>query len=89
MKKTARDTIKKQAIRQFLQVFLLSGGLVIGAGLPKIQAKAIQTVVSHGNLVYEGKRGNACLYAADILLLEEKISTIPAQCFDPASYVDT
>lgn len=67
-------------------VFLLLIGLWFGARMPNVQAQTVSTSASHGNLIYEGNRGNVALYAADIHLLEEKISTIPEQCFDPVCY---
>lgn len=70
-------------------VFLLLIGLCFGAKMTNVQAQTVRTSISHGNLIYEGKRGSAALYAADIHLLEEKISTIPEQCFDPICYAET
>lgn len=65
-------------------LLLLTTVLYFGVKMPNVQAQTEGTCISHGNLIYEGKRGSAALYAADIHLLEEKISTIPEQCFDPA-----
>lgn len=70
-------------------IFLLLAVLCFGAKMPDVQAQTVSTCISHGNLVYEGKQGNAALYAADIHFLEEKISTIPERCFDPACYAHT
>lgn len=79
----------RRAMIQCLKTLLLLLGLCLGTGMPKICAKAAQTPVSHGNLIYEGRGASASLYAADIHLLEEKISTIPEQCFDPVWYGHT
>lgn len=75
--------------KQCLQSLLLLFGLCLGTGMPKIYAQAAQAPVSHGNLIYEGGRGSASLYAEDIHLLEEKIFTIPERCFDPVCYGHT
>lgn len=68
----------------FLLIFLC-----LGVKMPNVQAQTTESCVSHGNLIYEGKQGSAELYAADIRLLEEKISTIPERCFDPICYAHT
>lgn len=70
-------------------VFLLLIVLFLGARMPNVRAATTGASVSHGNLIYEGRRGSASLYAADIHLLEEKISTIPERCFDPVCYAHT
>lgn len=93
MRKAPENSVKGIAHRgvwkQCLQILFLLFGLCLGAGMPKIYAKAAQAPVSHGNLIYEGRQGIASLYASDIHLLEEKISTIPEQCFDPVWYSHT
>lgn len=70
-------------------IILLLFVLCLGAGMPKMYVKAAQTSVSHGNLIYEEEYRNASLYAEDILLLEEKLSSIPERCFDPFCYSHT
>lgn len=85
----AKGIVHRGVWKSCLISLLLLLGLCLGTGMPKIYAKAAQASVSHGNLIYEGKRGSAALYAADIHLLEEKISTIPDQCFDPVCYAHT
>lgn len=81
-----KNTIEKK--RSFLlRTLLLMTILYFGTGT--LSVKAAQTTVSHGNLIYEDGRGSACLYAADIRLLEEKISSIPETCFDPLCYAHT
>lgn len=76
----------RKAVREITQALLLLIILCLGAEMPKSQAKATQTLISHGNLIYEDARGSVSLYAADILLLEEKLSSVPERCFDPAGY---
>lgn len=66
--------------------FLLLAVLCFGVKMPNVHAEAARASVSYGNLIYEGSRGSASLYAADIRFLEEKISAIPERCFDPAFY---
>ncbi len=80
---------RKRLKKHFLQAFLLLTLLFFTSGMPDVQAASARALASHGNLVYGGTRGGASLYAADILLLEEKISTIPEQCFDPVCYTHT
>lgn len=75
--------------KPLLQTLLLLTVLCLAAEMPNVQAQTVSTSVSHGNLIYEGKRGSAALYAEDIHLLEEKISTIPERCFDPVCYAHT
>ena len=56
--------------------------------LGTVQAKE-ETFASRGNLIYvDGSRSREGLawYMEDLLLLKEKLSTIPSQCFDPACY---
>lgn len=79
----------RKAVSEIAQTFLLLVVLCLGAEMPKSQAKATQTLVSHGNLIYEDARGSVSLYAADILLLEEKLSSVPERCFDPVCYAHT
>lgn len=58
------------------------------SALGTAQAKE-ETLASHGNFIYEnsGRNGERLeWYAEDLLLLKEKLSTIPEQCFDPACY---
>lgn len=73
--------------KAFLQSVLMLIGLCLCLTMPGMQAEAAARPASHGNVVYT--EGNAGFYAADILLLEEKISTIPDRCFDPACYAHT
>ena len=84
-----RKSVKETVHRRVQQILLLLFVLCFGAGIPKTDVKAAQTSVSHGNLIYEGGYRNACFYAEDILLLEEKLSSIPEQCFDPLCYAHT
>lgn len=52
------------------------------------QAKE-DTLASRGSLIYEAGKGRTERlewYAEDLLLLKEKLSTIPDHCFDPACY---
>lgn len=70
-------------------VFLLLIALCLGARMPNVLAETGSASVSHGNLIYVGSQGSASLYAADIRMLEEKISTIPERCFDPVCYAHT
>lgn len=52
------------------------------------QAKE-ETFASRGNLIYEDGSGSGeglQWYAEDLLLLKEKLSAIPSQCFDPTCY---
>lgn len=79
--------VVKNSLLFFLRTFLLVIGLYFATGTLSVQAA--QLPVSHGNLIYEDGRGSACLYAADILLLEEKISSIPERGFDPLCYAHT
>lgn len=82
MKNTGRK--KRLAL---LRAFLLWLGLYLGSGALPVQAA--QHTASCGNLIYEDGSRSACLYAADILLLEEKISSIPERGFDPLCYAHT
>lgn len=84
-----RKSVKETVHRRVQQILLLLFVLCFGAGIPKTDVKAAQTSVSHGNLIYEEGYRNACFYAEDILLLEEKLSSIPEQCFDPLCYAHT
>lgn len=89
MRKTTRGIVRRRMGIQLLQTLLLLIGLCFGVRMPNVHAQTVSTCSSHGNLVYEGKRGSVALYAADIRLLEEKISTIPERCFDPVCYAHT
>lgn len=84
-----RKIVQRRVGKQLLQTLLLLIGLCFGVRMSNVQAQAAGTSVSHGNLIYEGGRESAALYAADIHLLEEKISTIPERCFDPIWYAHT
>lgn len=70
----------------FLRAGLLMIGLYFGLTVSEIEAEAAQRPVSHGTIIYTEGGENAGFYAADILLLEEKISAVPERCFDPACY---
>lgn len=54
------------------------------------QAVNLQTLgtglVSRGNLVYQEGESGAQIYAADFLLLKNKLDTIPSEIFEPAGY---
>ncbi len=41
---------------------------------------------SYGNIVYEDENGSVKIYAEDIAFLQEKLSSIPKEIFDPAMY---
>ncbi len=41
---------------------------------------------SYGNIVYEDENGSVKIYAEDIAFLQEKLSSIPEEIFDPAVY---
>ncbi len=81
-----KNVVWKKRFRP-MRTFLLMLGLYLMTGMPKVHAA--QVPVSHGSLIYEDERGGADLYAADILLLNEKLSSIPEQCFDPLRYAHT
>lgn len=81
-----RKALGKYLFYSFRTLFLMAG-LYLGMSMPKVQAA--YTPVSHGNLIYEDQRGSTALYASDILLLNEKISSIPERCFDPLCYAHT
>lgn len=84
-----RKSLEEIVHRRVGQILLLLFVLCLGTGIPKMYVKAAQTSVSHGNLIYgEGYR-NASLYAEDIILLEEKLASIPERCFDPLCYAHT
>lgn len=57
-------------------------------GIPGIaRAAAADTgIKSKGNIIYESSAGSVKLYAEDIALLQEKISSIPEEIFDPYLY---
>ena len=48
--------------------------------LPKIN------IESYGNIVYEDENGSVEIYAEDIAFLQEKLSSIPEEIFNPAFY---
>lgn len=89
MKTTAKRISSSRVLKPLLQTLILLIGIYFAAGMVNVQAQTVSSCASHGNLIYEGKRGDAALYAADIRLLEEKISAIPERCFDPVSYART
>lgn len=89
MKTTAKRISSSRVLKPLLQTLILLIGIYFAAGMVNVQAQTVSSCASHGNLIYEGKRGDAALYAADIRLLEEKISAIPERCFDPVSYACT
>ncbi len=44
---------------------------------------------SYGSIVYEDENGTVKIYAEDIAFLQEKLSSIPKEIFDPAVYSHT
>lgn len=89
MKTTTKGISSSRIWKPLLRTLLLLTVLYLTAGMPNVHAQTVSTCSSHGNLIYEGKRGSVALYAADIRLLEEKIATIPERCFDPVCYAHT
>lgn len=57
----------------------------ISATLGTAQAKE-ETFVSRGSLIYEDGKGKTAWCAEDLLLISEKLSSIPERCYDPARY---
>lgn len=53
------------------------------AGDSEAEDKAIK---SYGSIIYEDKNGSVKIYAEDINLLQEKLSSIPDEIFDPVLY---
>lgn len=53
------------------------------------QSAAWSGLSSRGSLVYQEGEKEAAVYAADFLLLHEKLVTIPEEGFDPARYTHT
>ncbi|MDE6602168.1 MAG: hypothetical protein K2K90_08390 [Lachnospiraceae bacterium] len=50
------------------------------------QAEVRTGMISQGSLVYKEKERGAQIYAADFLILKEKLDTIPDTLFEPACY---
>lgn len=48
-----------------------------------------RAVKSYGTIVYEDKNGSVRFYAEDIILLQEKLASIPEEIFDPVLYSHT
>ncbi len=70
---------------------LCTAALTVRAQEPEQVVEARQTVVrtglsSQGSLVYEGNDMGARIYAADFLLLKDRMGTIPDTVFEPGSY---
>ncbi len=89
MRKVVGGIAQKRVGKQIRLTLLILIGLCLGAGMANVQAQTAGAVVSRGSLIYEGNGERAALYAADIHLLEDKISTIPESCFDPLCYPHT
>ncbi|MDE6405202.1 MAG: hypothetical protein K2M20_06090 [Lachnospiraceae bacterium] len=53
------------------------------------QSAAWTGLSSRGSLVYQAGKRDAAVYAADLLLLHEKIAAIPEEGFDPVRYTHT
>lgn len=72
--------------------------MAIFMGIPFVAAKAAESepsgtdeksIKSYGTIVYEDANGSVKICAEDIVLLQEKLSSIPEEIFDPALYSNT
>lgn len=79
-KKRRKPSVRKWAM--IAAVILMTG---ICTTLGTAQAKE-EAFASRGSLVFEDNRGRLEWNTEDLLLLKEKLSSIPNQCFDPACY---
>lgn len=63
---------------------------ILFAGIPCVTKAAPQNqtkeIKSTGNIFYESSTGSVRLYAEDIMLLKEKLASIPEEIFDPIYY---
>ncbi len=63
--------------------------MVILIGIP-LAAKASEAsdaaIKSYGSFVYDGADGSVRFYSEDLALLQEKLSSVPDEIFDPALY---
>lgn len=64
----------------------LSCGSCTAVGTAQAKEKSI---ASRGGIVYQQDGMEVALYAEDLLLLRDKLSTIPEDTFDPKSYAST
>jgi len=67
-------------------VFALSLGASPGTGVVQAKESALS---SRGSIIYQQDGKEAALYAEDLFLLEDRLSTIPEDIFDPACYTHT
>ncbi len=63
--------------------------MVIMIGIPlavKASEASDDSIKSYGSFFYEGADGSVRFYSEDLALLQEKLSSVPDEIFDPALY---
>ncbi len=63
--------------------------MVIMIGIPlavKASEASDESIKSYGSFFYEGADGSVRFYSEDLALLQEKLSSVPDEIFDPALY---
>jgi len=66
---------------------LCAMAIMIGIPLAAKASEASDTAIqSYGNFFYESADGSVRFYSEDLALLQEKLSSVPDEIFDPALY---
>ncbi len=88
---------EKAGKRIWILTVLFCLGLCVAVLQPKgwatVQAKeqpeertGMRALASQGNLLYQDSGEEVGIFAADFSLLQEKLSSVPEEVFDPAAY---